>query len=691
MHFHKTHDAPCGLSMLVKCYSPTMDLIAFVLEDDDQQVHVHRNNNFQRLFTVKINCTKSVEGYSITVACWRPDGKLLAVGCEDGSLHLVDIESSSVSFACNTESSILNLSWIEQNFSLETNDMFLWEKKALPLIKLEDPNTLAMTFDTEQVETESVIPVDVPDTTMLQHPLFHFDRLTVLVVTTESEIQLRSNGSFLFLRLSTNNPPVWASLTTDLDKLSFVVSTEEVSALKVIQDNIFAPYTVNDLSKCGKQWMHVHRMLQGEDMADGCLTHMEECWSSFYQTHYLPMFEKLRHQMEQECVDTDLCQAFSQILVSGTVDHPTMQWISTIATEQHLVKLLRQLQLIHHTLRKYAVDHLQRYLEHTSLRLSSVLSRHDPQHVELLAQVSKLLLETCEGGSFKIDDHISSIQHMLHWFRQIHLRVCGKTSGRASTQQQAQQPLPMETITNSRIVKYLRTSGFEDGRDSVGEIITTLRNGFEKVSTTVEQVFSKLCDQVSESYTRRSLANVSEYSVIPPEATHVDTDGHQFIALRHELYVILLRITSRTHIETCTIELEQLSKCHSVHFYGQDSLFCIGNVEQEDEQFVRMIMVSLEEVEWLPFSEFGECFMNAVPANVSKDRDIRGVSFTEIDSVAVGASRGLACIILRETDRPSKNMYLFDLEDEEEEAENAEEEENAEEQQMDGEDSVMME
>ncbi len=681
MQFHKTHATPFGPTLLVKCYSPTMDLLALVLEGDDQQVHIHRNN-FQRLFSVKINCSKSDEGFSIRAACFKPDGKILAVGCEDGTLHLVDIESASVTFACETVSEITNLVWSSRNLPIDISDKFLWEKKAQPLLKLEDPNTLAMSFDTENVDKEQVAPcVDVPDTTM-QQPLFQFDPFNVLVVTTVSEIQLRANGSFVFLRLPMNNQALWASIAANMEILSFMSNTSEGNLLSVVRENVFAPHTIEDVAKSGRVWSHVYQMLRSDDMATGCIKHMEESWSAFYKNLYTPLFEKLKNQMTLENVRGDIGDAFAQVLVSGTVDHPTMQWISTVATEQHLTKLIRQLQITHRTLRKYAVDYLQRYLQHILLGLSSVLTRKNQSHEDLLSQVSTLLVQTCKGGAFTIDEDVSNIQHFLQWLRHVHQRISGKTPAR-NNQQQAQQPLPMEPITNSKISKYLIATNFENRIDSVGQTISSLKEGFDKLADSADQVFATLCDNMSSAFAKQLPASTSEHAImVQPADSHLDQDGNQLVAFRHELYVVLMRI-KQDQIERCTIELCQLASCYSIHFYINDaeSLFCIGTTE---EGFVRMMMLPLGDVQWQLFTEFGECFMDPETVEPSKVRDFE--TFNEVDSVAIGDKRGLACIVLKEAGKQGKTLHLFDLEDDEE----VEEEETGEEQ-MDGEDSVMAE
>lgn len=73
-------------------WNPEKDLLAMVT--DDSKILLHRFN-WQRLWTI----TPS-SGRCITSLCWRPDGKAIAVGLDDGTLSLYDVEVSGT-FICS--------------------------------------------------------------------------------------------------------------------------------------------------------------------------------------------------------------------------------------------------------------------------------------------------------------------------------------------------------------------------------------------------------------------------------------------------------------------------------------------------------------------------------------------------------------------------------------------------------------
>ncbi|KAK3272105.1 Anaphase-promoting complex subunit 4 [Cymbomonas tetramitiformis] len=70
----------------MQTWCPTMDLLA--LSTADGQLRVYRLN-WQRLWQV-------TSEHVVTALCWRPDGKAIATGQEDGSIVLYDVEDGEV-------------------------------------------------------------------------------------------------------------------------------------------------------------------------------------------------------------------------------------------------------------------------------------------------------------------------------------------------------------------------------------------------------------------------------------------------------------------------------------------------------------------------------------------------------------------------------------------------------------------
>ncbi|KAG5023282.1 hypothetical protein JHK85_019624 [Glycine max] len=80
--FQLQFDKPLASQIKIAEWNPEKDLLAMVT--DDSKILLHRFN-WQRLWTI-------TPGRCITSLCWRPDGKAIAVGLDDGTLSLHDVE-----------------------------------------------------------------------------------------------------------------------------------------------------------------------------------------------------------------------------------------------------------------------------------------------------------------------------------------------------------------------------------------------------------------------------------------------------------------------------------------------------------------------------------------------------------------------------------------------------------------------
>ncbi|KAL0300753.1 UNVERIFIED_CONTAM: Anaphase-promoting complex subunit [Sesamum radiatum] len=85
--FQLQFDKPISSQIKIAEWNPEKDLLAMVTEDSKLLLH---RFNWQRLWT-------TAPGKCITSICWRPDGKAIAVGLDDGTISLHDVEDGSSS------------------------------------------------------------------------------------------------------------------------------------------------------------------------------------------------------------------------------------------------------------------------------------------------------------------------------------------------------------------------------------------------------------------------------------------------------------------------------------------------------------------------------------------------------------------------------------------------------------------
>ncbi|XP_050212852.1 anaphase-promoting complex subunit 4 isoform X2 [Mercurialis annua] len=84
--FQLQFDKPVASQIKIAEWNPEKDLLAMVTEDS--KILLHRFN-WQRLWTIS-------PGRCITSLCWRPDGKALAVGLDDGIVSFHDVENGKL-------------------------------------------------------------------------------------------------------------------------------------------------------------------------------------------------------------------------------------------------------------------------------------------------------------------------------------------------------------------------------------------------------------------------------------------------------------------------------------------------------------------------------------------------------------------------------------------------------------------
>lgn len=110
--FQLQFDKPVASQIKISEWNPEKDLLAMVTEDS--KILLHRFN-WQRLWTIS-------PGRCITSLCWRPDGKAIAVGLEDGTVSLHDVENGRLLRNLKSHTvAVVCLNW-EEDGHLITDD-----------------------------------------------------------------------------------------------------------------------------------------------------------------------------------------------------------------------------------------------------------------------------------------------------------------------------------------------------------------------------------------------------------------------------------------------------------------------------------------------------------------------------------------------------------------------------------------
>ncbi|CAN1787371.1 Anaphase-promoting complex subunit 4 [Linum perenne] len=118
--FQLQFNKPLASQVKIAEWNPEKDLLSMVT--DDSKILLHRFN-WQRLWTVS-------PGKSITSLCWRPDGKAIAVGLEDGTISLHDVESGKLLRSLKSHTApVVCLNWEEESELSDSGNSLAYEDR----------------------------------------------------------------------------------------------------------------------------------------------------------------------------------------------------------------------------------------------------------------------------------------------------------------------------------------------------------------------------------------------------------------------------------------------------------------------------------------------------------------------------------------------------------------------------------
>ncbi|OMO76546.1 hypothetical protein CCACVL1_15575 [Corchorus capsularis] len=118
--FQLQFDKPVASQIKIAEWNPEKDLLAMVTEDS--KILLHRFN-WQRLWTIS-------PGKCITSLCWRPDGKAIAVGLEDGTIALHDVENGKLLRSLKSHTvAVVSLNWEEDGQVIRDDSVLKYEDR----------------------------------------------------------------------------------------------------------------------------------------------------------------------------------------------------------------------------------------------------------------------------------------------------------------------------------------------------------------------------------------------------------------------------------------------------------------------------------------------------------------------------------------------------------------------------------
>nr|GMC89913.1 anaphase-promoting complex subunit 4 [Ipomoea batatas] len=117
--FQLQFDKPIASQIKIAEWNPEKDLLAMVAEESKLLLH---RFNWQRLWTISPG--------KITSLCWRPDGKAIAIGLEDGTISLHDVENGKLLRSIKSHTvAVICLNWEEDEEKDENGNIPSYEDR----------------------------------------------------------------------------------------------------------------------------------------------------------------------------------------------------------------------------------------------------------------------------------------------------------------------------------------------------------------------------------------------------------------------------------------------------------------------------------------------------------------------------------------------------------------------------------
>ncbi|ELU05336.1 hypothetical protein CAPTEDRAFT_103123 [Capitella teleta] len=325
-------------------WSPKMDLLATA--NANGEVIVYRLS-WQKVWTM----TPSSDDAKAVRLAWRPDGKVLAVSCENGTVLLCNVEDSSVLHTLEIHADVTSLSWdsedpVEQPAG-ENEPRDCFQDLSSHFLPKLPPFSKAYRM-VQRIQKNSLVKQ------ILQ--LIFFNRLNVLVIgTTTSQVHLFAYGIFPLCGLGKVHG---TQLSKNLSVLSLVVEEEQSDSSRRLK------YLAYDSTLLASHHREVRilalkfgQMLSLLGYLDSTIHQMSEAWEDILLEvdSKLLKFAEEKHKACSGSVSND----FLRLLMLGMPSDELKDFLLQDLTDKGLKKLGLSIETSYSNIQKLVMKHLQ--------------------------------------------------------------------------------------------------------------------------------------------------------------------------------------------------------------------------------------------------------------------------------------------------------------------------------------------
>ncbi|CAN7999098.1 unnamed protein product [Ixodes hexagonus] len=360
--FRQTEERNVSGEVDFMLWSPKLDLIALALVQG--QVALHRLSR-KRVWLRAPPGGKEQNKIKVQSLAWRPDGKILAIAYDTGTLILCNVENADIVHTIEVAACISTLSWASDGSSTSDVGPRLDIYKDVSKTYLPNLPSLNKTYGASTSSKSADENVD--DSKMLKHQ----DDFNILVVgTVDGRVLLYAYGVLLCAEFETevasytgdHTKKIVSTLLSDrLGRLTLVVESK-CGIGKCLYLQSYSVATLRDKS----------RELQVVALKYGQITSLfsyltatvgaiREAWEDILLEidSKLVNYAQEKHRTSSGTVSDD----FLELLMFGTPSDALEKFLLHDLTEKGLKKLGHSIDLCYCNIQKYVLKHLQSVTE----------------------------------------------------------------------------------------------------------------------------------------------------------------------------------------------------------------------------------------------------------------------------------------------------------------------------------------
>lgn len=372
-HFTQLADKSLTADIKIATWCPTMDLLA--LSTADGQLCLHRLN-WQRLWAVSPESP-------VTSLCWRPDGKVLACGYEDGYISLLDVENGETMQRGKMVAGVASaIGWVEEQAdNVIPEGSLAYQARTARFCQAPVSATPAPGSAPRQVYAQSRADHQQPQWPVLPK------RLDMMCVASGSALSIATFGLFPLAGLDVSpvaNKPaaqtqvsiVKATMTPDLKQLYLLwYESRQGNSSGHLSLTICDTSTLADrrreLHMLAQMATYTMSLLNG---AESSLAGAEQQWNDAMKVmdDKLQAMQRLMQDHGKE--DASPRDEFKALLASGSLSPAMHQFLTSTLGESGVKKLSKAVDSAVGSIGNILVDHLQPSLQAAAFKLNELHS-----------------------------------------------------------------------------------------------------------------------------------------------------------------------------------------------------------------------------------------------------------------------------------------------------------------------------